>query len=148
MGSGDVVVLWGANYYADRLPASSGWLVWDKRDGMTSNNFADCELAWISKAMPARLFAHRWMGMVKASEHGQARYHPTQKPVALFAWVLELLTKEGDIVADWYCGAGGQLIAAENLSRQCRAVEIAPDYVAVALERYATAFGIEPELIT
>jgi DNA modification methylase len=47
-----------------------------------------------------------------------------------------------------FSGSGTALIAAENLSRQCRAVEISPGYVAVALERYATAFGIEPELIT
>jgi site-specific DNA-methyltransferase (adenine-specific)/modification methylase len=62
-----VVILWGANYYCDRLPPSSQWLVWDKRDGTTSNHLADCELAWTSGTGRARLFHHRWMGMIKAA---------------------------------------------------------------------------------
>jgi site-specific DNA-methyltransferase (adenine-specific)/modification methylase len=147
MDTGDVVVLWGANYYADKLAPSSCWLVWDKRDGMASNNFADCELAWVSSPSPARIFAHRWMGMMKASEHGEKRMHPTQKPVALFEWVVSLFTDEAGVVSDWYCGAGGQVLACERLNRRCRAVEIAPKYVAVTLERWADMTDEEPVLV-
>jgi len=84
--------------------------------------------------------------MVKASEHSQARYHPTQKPIALFEWVLELFTVTGDVVLDCYCGAGGQLVACERLGRLGRGVEIEPKYVAVTLERLA-GLGLEPRRV-
>lgn len=72
-------------------------------------------------------------------------FHPTQKPIAL----AQKAIKNHDVmtVADFFCGSGSTIIAAENLSRQCRAVEISPAYVAVALQRYQDAFGITPELI-
>jgi DNA modification methylase len=50
-------------------------------------------------------------------------------------------------IYDPFLGSGTTIIAAENLGRQCRAVEISPGYVAVALERYQATFGIEPELV-
>src|SRR5690348_12730316 len=79
------VVLWGANYYADKLPPSGQWLIWDKRDGVAFNDGADCELAWTTGTggSAPRLFVHRWNGMLKASEQSERRVHPTQKPVAL-----------------------------------------------------------------
>ena len=75
-------------------------------------------------------------------------YHPTQKPIALGERAIRNSSAAGDIVLDGFCGSGSTIIAAENLGRQARAVEISPAYVAVALQRYADAFGIEPELIT
>ncbi len=75
-----IQVWWGANYYANALPPSQCWLVWDKEN---TGNFADVELAWCSERRAARLFRHMWNGMLKDSEHGQRRVHPTQKPVAL-----------------------------------------------------------------
>lgn len=82
------VVLFGANHYADKLPPSSAWFVWDKRDGLTSNDFADCELVWTNLGGVARLFRHRWSGALRASEQREARLHPTQKPLVLMRWVL------------------------------------------------------------
>jgi len=79
---------------------------------------------------------------------GGAVGHLCPKPLRLWDDLLSHYSKIGDIVAEPFSGSGTTLIAAENLSRQCRAVEISAAYVAVALERYATAFGIEPELIT
>src|ERR1035437_5850959 len=61
------VCLWGANHYADKLPAKARWLIWDKRDGCQSNPLADCEMAWTNDSRPARLFHHQWMGMLRAS---------------------------------------------------------------------------------
>jgi DNA modification methylase len=72
-------------------------------------------------------------------------YHPTQKPVALASRAIG--NHDAPVVADFFAGSGSTIIAAENLSRQCRAVEISPAYVAVALQRYSDAFGITPELI-
>ena len=74
--------------------------------------------------------------------------HVAAFPLEMPARNIKLYTDAGHTVYEPFSGSGTTLVAAENLSRQCRAVELAPGYVAVALERYATAFGIEPELIT
>ena len=58
-------ILWGGNHYADRLPPSASWLVWDKREGSMSDNFADCELAWTNLGGPARLFSYLWRGCMR-----------------------------------------------------------------------------------
>ena len=74
--------------------------------------------------------------------------HPTQKTIEVIEHIIKHCSVGGSIVNDFFNGSGTTIIAAENLSRQCRAVEISPAYVAVALQRYQDAFGITPELIT
>ena len=78
-----IVVLCDGNHYADKLPPSSEWVIWDKRDGLTSNDFADCEMIWTNGNGVARIYRHRWSGALRDSEHGEARQHPTQKPISL-----------------------------------------------------------------
>ena len=125
-------VIWGANHFASRLPDSSCWLVWDKRDGLNSNPLADCELAWTNLPGPARLFSHRWMGMVKASEHGE-RWHPTQKPLRLMSWALNLMPD--GLVLDPFMGSGSTLVAAKNLGRRAIGIEIEERYCEIAARR-------------
>jgi hypothetical protein len=86
-----VEIIWGGNYYAAHLPNSSCWIVWDKEN---TGNFADAELAWTNQKTAVRIFKHMWNGMVKASEHGQRRVHPTQKPVALAEWCFDQYGQE------------------------------------------------------
>ena len=74
--------------------------------------------------------------------------HPTQKPTKLIEIPIRNSSGIGEVVVDLFSGSGTTIIAAENLSRQCRALEISPAYVAVALRRYYDAFGITPELMT
>ena len=74
--------------------------------------------------------------------------HPTMKPVELVMRMVDNSSKPGDIVYEPFSGSGTTIIAAENLSRQCRACEISAPYVSVALQRYLDAFGIRAELIT
>lgn len=124
------VVLWGANHYAG-LPASPSWLVWDKRVGLGSNDSADCELAWSNLGGPARLFQHRWSGMLRDSERGES-YHPTQKPVALMRWVLDMT--EGTIL-DPFAGSGPTLRAAKDLGRTAIGIEIEERYCEIAARR-------------
>lgn len=111
------LVLWGANHYADRLPVSSCWLTWDKRDGGTPDDNADAEHAWTNLGGPARLFSHRWRGMIKASEQGTRRLAPTQKPVALSLWVYSARAKlkPGDLVFVPHGGSGPDLPAAREM---------------------------------
>lgn len=136
------VVLFGANHYANRLPASPTWLVWDKLDGLRTDkriigldDNADVELAWSNVGGPARLVSHRWKGLIKASERDERRVHPTQKPVALMAHIIAWLTKPGDLILDPYMGSGSTLRAAKDLGRRAIGVEIEESYCEVAAQR-------------
>jgi site-specific DNA-methyltransferase (adenine-specific) len=129
------LVLFGANYYAAHLPASPSWLVWDKKDGTTPDDNADCEVAWTNLGGPARIYRHLWRGMIKASERDERRIHPTQKPVALGAWVLRQHTQPGDLVLDPYAGSGAFLIAALRTGRRAIGIEISEDYCRAIAER-------------
>jgi site-specific DNA-methyltransferase (adenine-specific) len=128
-------VLFGANHYADKLPPSPSWMVWDKRDGIASNDNADCELAWSNLGGPARVFRHLWSGMIKASERDQKRVHPTQKPVALMRWIIQQWTQPGQLVLDPYMGSGPTLIAAKESARRCIGIEIEERYCEIAAKR-------------
>jgi hypothetical protein len=128
------LIFWGANYYADSLPPSACWLVWDKRGEMASNNFADCELAWTNLTGPARIHKQVWAGMIREGESG-SRVHPTQKPVGLAEWAISELSLSGSIL-DSFCGSGSTLIACENLNRRCYAMELDPGYCDVIVDRW------------
>ena len=141
-------ILWGGNWFAGRLPDASCWLVWDKREGTASNNMADCELAWTNLGGPSRLFSHRWMGMIRASENGaDDRWHPTQKPASVMRWCIEQLSGEGTIF-DPFLGSGTTMVAAQQLNRRCFGIEISPGYVAVCLQRMKDLTGETPVLET
>jgi site-specific DNA-methyltransferase (adenine-specific) len=130
------VVLFGANYFCERLPASPSWLVWDKRDGTTSDDNADCEIAWSNLGGPARLFRHLWRGMIKASEREERRCHPTQKPVALMSWVIQhAKVAPAGLVLDPYMGGGSTLVAAKELGRKAIGIEIEERYCEAAARR-------------
>jgi DNA modification methylase len=127
---GQVQVLFGGNYFV--LPPARCWLVWDKLNG--TNDFADCELAWTSLDRAVRRLAYRWNGMIRENneERGQ---HPTQKPVGVMKWVVELATKEGEIILDPFCGSGTTGVAALRLGRRFIGIEKDAKYAAIARER-------------
>lgn len=135
----DQVVLFGANHYADKLPPSAKWLVWDKRDGVTPNNNSDCELAWVKNGGSARLIRHLWNGMLKASERDDRRVHPTQKPVAVMEWILQQATVPGDTILDPFMGSGTTGVAAVRLARGFIGIEIDRTYFEIALRRVSEA---------
>ncbi|MDG4895577.1 DNA methyltransferase [Mesorhizobium sp. WSM4976] len=133
------VVLFGANHFADRLPSSPKWLVWDKRRGLTRNDFADCEMAWTNQKGFARLINHYWNGMMRDSERGVPRVHPTQKPIAVMEWVLQETTKPGESVLDPYMGSGSTGIACLKLGRKFTGIEIDAGYFEIACDRIRKA---------
>ena len=140
-----VVALFGANWYANKLPTSGAWIVWDKLDGLTSdrdvgfNDNSDCELIWTNKGKAARIIRHRWMGCMKASEHRQKRVHPTQKPVELMASIVRYLTQPDDIVLDPYMGSGSTGVACIQAGRNFIGIEIGEGYFNIAKERIEKA---------
>lgn len=127
------VVIWGANHFANQLPASSRWLVWDKRDGMASNTFSDCELAWCKIPGAARLLRHLWNGICQASETQERRVHPMQKPVEVMAWSIGFTTAA--TVIDPYMGSGTTGVAALRLGRQFVGIEIEERWFDIACRR-------------
>jgi DNA modification methylase len=133
-----VEIIWGGNYYANSLPNSSCWLVWDKQN---TGNFADCELAWTNQTTAVRKFEHMWNGMVKASEHGQKRVHPTQKPVALAAWCIEQYGEDCEVVLDLFGGSGFTLIACEQKKKKGYVMELSASYVDVIVQRWQEFTG-------
>ena len=140
-----VVILFGGNYYADKLPISGGWIVWDKVDGLPSkrefgfNDNSDCELIWSNVGNAARLLHHRWMGAMKASENGDKRVHPTQKPVKLMEQIISHWTNPGDIILDPFMGSGTTGVACVNTGRDFIGIELDEKYFQIAEGRIAEA---------
>ena len=140
-----VVVMFGANWYADKLPPSGGWVVWDKLNGLSSkrawgfNDNSDCELIWTNQGNAARLIPHRWMGAMKESEGNERRVHPTQKPIALMAELIKQYTQPGDLILDPFCGSGTTGVACVQTGRRFIGIEIDPGYADIARARIAKA---------
>lgn len=130
------VILWGANHYANKLPTSAGWLIWDKRDGMKPNNNSDCEIAWDKNGGSARIFRYLWNGMCQAGEKGP-RVHPAQKPIALMKWCID--RTRGQTILDPFMGSGSTGVAAVSLGRKFIGIEIEPKYFGIAYERIRLA---------
>ena len=144
-------IMWGANHYINSMVASARcpslnspcWIVWDKRNG--DSDFADCELAWTSFKSAVRQFTFLWNGMLRG-EPGE-RIHPTQKPVALYKWLLQNYAKEGDKILDTHMGSGSIAIACHYMGFNLTACELDTDYYNAACERIKretaqTEFGL------
>lgn len=126
-------VLFGANHYASRLPDARGWFCWDKatRDGLELKQ-AEVEFAWTNFLSRPKMLRHMWSGAYRDSERG-TRYHPTQKPVALLAWVLGWCP-EGAVL-DPYMGCGPTLVAAKAQGRTAIGIEVEERYCEIAAQR-------------
>ena len=133
-----IQIYWGANYYCSAITPAQAWIVWNKE--VVGDNYSAAELAWTNQQGRTRMFTHQWHGMIKASEQGQARVHPTQKPVALAEWAFGEFDA-GALVLDLFGGSGSTLIACEKTSRHCRMMELDPAYVDVIVKRWEDFTG-------
>ena len=141
-------VFFGGNYFTDKLPASSSWIVWDKDNG--TNGYADFELAWTSHKKAARKARWRWHGFMQEPGHPKdIRVHPTQKPLGLMKWVIENYTNESDLVCDAYMGSGTTGVACVNTGRRFIGIELNKEYFEIAKGRIQKAIKEKSEqLIT
>ena len=133
-------IIWGGNYFADVLPPSKSFLIWDKRcSAEMSNSFADCEYAWGSSGLGvARIFRYVWNGMIQGDmKNKEERFHPTQKPVALYRWIYENYAKPGDKILDTHLGSGSSRIAAYEAGLDFVGCEIDAEYFEKQEERFA-----------
>jgi DNA modification methylase len=127
-------IIWGGNYFADALPASRCWLVWDKLTG--KNDFADCELAWTNLDSVVKKYTRLWLGA--NARDGVARVHPTQKPVELMMWCLEMLPTNCTIL-DPFMGSGTTGVACVKTGRNFIGIELDKGYFDIAQRRIAEA---------
>jgi DNA modification methylase len=135
-----VSIVFGGNYYADILPVSRCWLVWDK---VNSGNFSDFEIAWTSMDKASKMFRYMWNGMIK--EKPEERFHPTQKPLELMKWCIELATNPGDTVFDPFMGSGTTGVACVQTGRNFIGCEIDTEYFKIAERRIHQA-TLQPQL--
>ena len=119
-------IIWGGNYFLDRLGNCKCFIIWDKKipEGMS---FAMCEMAWTSFKNGAKIYQKTSMQ--------QCRIHPTQKPVALYEWLLMKYAKEGDTILDTHLGSGSIAIACHNLGFDLTGYEIDKEYFEAAKKR-------------
>jgi len=124
-------IVWGSNYFVKHLSnGHKGWIVWDKaQHGLT---MSDCELAYSSFDKPTRIWTKN--RGVLMQEGGTI--HPTQKPVALYKWLLKNYAKEGDKILDTHLGSGSSRIASHDLGFDFTGCELDKDYFDAAEFRY------------
>ena len=141
---GRPTIMWGGNHFASRLPDSKAWLIWDKRRGTTTNDFADVEIAWSNLQTPARCLPHLWNGMLRDSEKAIPRVHATQKPIIVMEWCLGFLP-DAKTILDPFMGSGTTLVACQKLGRHGIGIEIDKDYWEIACRRVEEA-ARQPDL--
>lgn len=126
-------ILFGGNYYANWLPSSSCWLVWDK---LNSGNFADCELIYTSFKTAVRKITFKWNGCLQGDmKNKEKRYHPTQKPLYIMRWIIDKYTKEDDVILDPFMGSGSTEIACAIGGRKFIGIEKEKQYFDIACKR-------------
>lgn len=127
-------IIWGGNYFVEEIARDSQcWLIWDKQhpDGIS---FADAELAFTSFDSATRIFRFTSFGAHQGKEEDD-RFHPTQKPVALYRWILSNYAKQGDKLLDTHVGSASSLIAFEERGFDYVGFEIDADYYQKAQKR-------------
>lgn len=128
-------IIWGGNHMANYLPNKSGWIFWDKDNG--NNDFSDGELAWTSFNKGLRKFKYTWNGMLQGNmKNKEIRIHPTQKPVALYKWLLNNYAKENDKILDTHGGSMSIAIACYDLGFDLTLCELDEDYYKAGKKRF------------
>ena len=130
-------IIFGGNYFTDKIPQSNGWLVWDKKvEDKYSNNFSDAELIWTSYNKGTNIYRFLWHGMLQQNmKQKEFRHHPTQKPVALMQQIITDYTGENDTILDPFAGSGSTCVAAQNLHRRFIGIELDEKYCEIARDR-------------
>lgn len=157
-------IIFGANCFASSLPDKHGWLSWVKTaptalatDGKAGVKLrkADMELAWTNFVKRPQSFFFPWIGAAfDTTEEGrcdaggrEVRFHPTQKPIGLMRWCLDLAPKDCKVVIDPYMGGGSTLVAAAGIEGwRAIGIEIEESYCETAARRFDSRRCSQPRL--
>ena len=120
-------IVWGSNYYTKWLPMKMGWIAWDKMIPGNPNGFSKIELAWTSFKIGDEI--------VRQRVYQTDKIHPTQKPVALYKWLLTNYAKPGQTILDTHLGSGSSAIACDVFGFDLTAFEIDKEYIEGATDR-------------
>ena len=127
-------IIWGGNYMTEFLRPTPAWIIWDKRENIIpERTFADGEMAWTSFNCPLRIFRHYWDGFMQRQK--EERIHPTQKPVALYKWILNKYAKPGNKILDTHLGSASIALACHDYGFDLTACEMDEEHFADAMRR-------------
>lgn len=127
-------IIWGGNYFANFLPNSQCWLVWDKINGK-GFSLADVELAWTSLDKASRLFS-----VSRTKTFQEDKSHPTQKPIGVMKWCIEQLPDGCATILDPFLGSGSTLVACAKMGKRGIGIEREPKYFDIACKRIEDAY--------
>lgn len=131
-------IIFGANHFISKIPFdSSCWIVWYKNGQCPGSTNSDCELAWASFKTAVKMFRYDWSGFGHINVK-EKRFHPTQKPVALYRWLLQNYAKPGDKIIDTHSGSGSLACACHLEKFDFLAIEKDEDYYKSSCERLET----------
>jgi site-specific DNA-methyltransferase (adenine-specific) len=138
-------LIWGGQYFADKLPAAPGWLTWCKRpvDGFDFSNdkrsYATTELAWRDWGK-AKFISHTWDGGMRAGVAENRTFcHPSQKPVEVMRWCVQQLPADVGVILDPFMGSGTTGVACAHEGRRFIGIEREPAYFDIACRRIEQA---------
>jgi site-specific DNA-methyltransferase (adenine-specific) len=126
-------IIWGGNYFSDKLPISRGWIFWDK-DVQPDLSFSSGELAWTSFNRTLKKANIDYSGFRGSSGE---KIHPTQKPIALYTWTLNNYAILGDKILDTHLGSGSSRISAHDMGFDFWGYELDKDYFDAQEKRFA-----------
>ena len=119
----DKAIIWGGNYFANKLDVTNDWLCWHKKnDGLS---FSEFELAWTNVGKNCRMLSHHW--------GGETKEHPTMKPLKVMEWCIKFLDEKP--ILDIFSGSGSTMVAAHQLKRKCYGMELDPKYCQLIVDR-------------
>ena len=145
-------IIWGGNYMTEHLPPSKAWCYWDKMQDGFGKTFSSGELAWTNFDCPMKQIRYKYQGnyigfensiTTKSSNPQFLKIHPTQKPVALYEWLLTNYANKGDKILDTHLGSGSHAIACNNLGFELTACELDKDYYEASIKRIKQATAQE-----
>jgi len=135
-------IVWGANYFG----LVGGMLYWHK--GVTMPTYSSGELAWLSWLQKIDFVDITWHGMLQSDmKNKEQRMHPTQKPMALYRWLVKNYAKQGDKILDTHVGSASSLVVYEEMGFEYVGYELDPDYYHDSTKRLEV-FRAQPKLFT
>ena len=125
-------IIWGINYFNVAMPG--GRIVWVK--GNQGSPFSMADIAYQSFYLRIDLFKYTWSGFWQEAGKKETRIHPTQKPIALYKWLLHKYAKPGDRILDTHGGSRSLAIACHQMGFDHVSCELDKDYHEDSVKRF------------